>query len=101
MGAEGLKARYEKSLETARYCEQRLQEIGVNAWRNTNSITVVMPKTPNSVKNKWQLATEGDISHVICMPNVSKTQIDEFIEDLTKADLNEERRVRFRFLVHR
>lgn len=97
MGAEGLKARYEKSLETARYCEQRLQEIGVNAWRNTNSITVVMPKTPNSVKNKWQLATEGDISHVICMPNVSKTQIDEFIEDLTKADLNEEEEYAFDF----
>ena len=97
MGAEGLKARYEKSLETARYCEQRLQEIGVNAWRNTNSITVVMPKTPNSVKNKWQLATEGDISHVICMPNVSKTQIDEFIEDLTQADLNEEEEYAFDF----
>ncbi|SFT67638.1 L-histidine carboxy-lyase (histamine-forming) [Lishizhenia tianjinensis] len=97
MGVDGLKARYEKSLETARYCEQRLQEIGVNAWRNPNSITVVMPKTPNSVKNKWQLATEGDISHIICMPNVSKAQIDEFIEDLTMADQNEEEEYAFDF----
>lgn len=97
MGVEGLKARYKKSLETARYCEQRLQEIGVNAWRNSNSITVVMPKTPSSVKDKWQLATEGDISHVICMPNVSKEQIDEFIDDLTKADLNEEEEYAFDF----
>lgn len=97
MGVEGLKARYEKSLETARYCEQRLQEIGVNAWRNPNSITVVMPKTPTSVKNKWQLATEGDISHIICMPNVSKEQIDMFIEDLTMADQNEEEEYAFDF----
>ncbi|MDX1445236.1 histidine decarboxylase [Lishizhenia sp.] len=97
MGVDGLKARYEKSLETARYCEQRLQEIGVNAWRNPNSITVVMPKTPASVKNKWQLATEGDISHIICMPNVSKEQIDAFIEDLTMADQNEEEEYAFDF----
>lgn len=97
MGVEGLKARYEKSLETARYCEQRLQEIGVNAWRNPNSITVVMPKTPTSVKNKWQLATEGDISHIICMPNVNKEQIDMFIEDLTMADQNEEEEYAFDF----
>lgn len=82
LGVEGLQQRYEHSLAIAEYCEAELQKIGINAWRNPNAITVVLPKTPKSIKDKWQLATEGDISHVICMPNVTKAQIDEFVSDL-------------------
>nr|WP_299034686.1 histidine decarboxylase [uncultured Tenacibaculum sp.] len=82
LGIEGLQQRYEHSLAVAEYCEAELQKIGVNAWRNPNAITVVLPKTPQSIKDKWQLATEGAISHVICMPNVTKAQIDEFVSDL-------------------
>ncbi|MCL5246657.1 histidine decarboxylase [Cellulophaga sp. 20_2_10] len=90
LGIEGLRARYQKSLETAVYCENRLKEIGVNAWRNPNSITVVFPKTAIEVKQKWQLATEGEVAHVICMPNVTKAQIDEFIYDMSQASTIEE-----------
>lgn len=82
LGVEGLQQRYEHSLAIAEYCEAELQKIGINAWRNPNAITVVLPKTPKSIKDKWQLATEGAISHVICMPNVTKVQIDEFVSDL-------------------
>ncbi len=82
LGIEGLKNRYLKSLETAEYCEQKLNEIGVKAWRNPGAITVIFPKLPRSVKEKWQLATDGNISHIICMPNISKAQIDLFIEDV-------------------
>lgn len=82
MGVEGLKNRYLKSLETARYCEEKLKEIGIEAWRNPDAITVVFPKTSKKVKEKWQLATDGDISHIICMPNVSKENIDDFVADI-------------------
>jgi histidine decarboxylase len=82
LGANGLKKRYLHSLEIAEYCEQRLKEIGINAWRNPNAITVVFPKVSEKIKSKWQLATEGDISHIICMPNVTKEQIDNFIHDV-------------------
>ena len=83
MGIEGLRARYKRSLEVAEYCKQELRQIGITAWSNPGAITVVLPKMPESIKNKWQLATEGDITHIICMPNVSKHQIDEFIKDVT------------------
>lgn len=82
MGVEGLKARYEHSIEVAAYCRQELQNIGINAWSNPGSITVVFPKISDELKNKWQLATEEGITHVICMPNVTKHQIDLFIEDV-------------------
>ncbi|MBD0835060.1 histidine decarboxylase [Aestuariibaculum suncheonense] len=84
MGVEGLKARYEHSLEVAEYCKTRLLEIGIKAWSNKGAITVVFPKTSNAIKDKWQLATEDDVTHLICMPNVTKHQIDAFVEDLIK-----------------
>ncbi len=86
MGVEGLKQRYQHCLETAEYCEKELNKIGVKAWRNPNAITVVLPKTSLEVKEKWQLATEGDVSHIICMPNVDKTQIDAFISDIKHSE---------------
>lgn len=90
LGVEGLKNRYLKSLETAEYCEAQLKAIGINAWRNPNAITVVFPKTSKFVKDKWQLATEGNISHIICMPNVTKKQIDLFIDDIKNHPYTEE-----------
>ncbi|RBW54339.1 histidine decarboxylase [Tenacibaculum sp. E3R01] len=82
LGIDGLKARYNHSLEVAKYCNQELLKIGVNAWRNPGAITVVLPKMSNTIKEKWQLATEDDITHIICMPNVTKDQIDHFIKDV-------------------
>lgn len=82
MGIKGLEERYRYSLEIAEYCKNELIKIGINAWTNPGAITVVLPKVSDSIKKKWQLATE-DITHVICMPNVSKQQIDEFIKDIT------------------
>ncbi|WP_422090610.1 histidine decarboxylase [Tenacibaculum ovolyticum] len=82
LGIKGLQKRYQNSLEVAEYCENELKNIGIKAWRNPNAITVVLPKMPKSIKDKWQLATEGDIAHVICMPNVTKDQIDNFVNDV-------------------
>lgn len=87
MGFKGLKKRYLHSLEIATYCKEQLLEIGIEAWSNPGAITIVLPKVADSIKNKWQLATEDDITHIICMPNVSKTQIDELITDIKKAAL--------------
>jgi len=81
LGVEGFKQRYEHSLETAKYCKSKLQKIGINAWTNEGAITVVFPKVSNKIKEKWQLATD-DATHIICMPNVTKAQIDNFINDM-------------------
>ena len=79
LGLDGLKERYEYSLSVANYCKEEMEKIGIPAWSNQNAITVVIPKMPKSIQLKWQLATEGDITHIICMPNVTKAQIDELI----------------------
>jgi histidine decarboxylase len=82
LGVEGFAKRTAHSLQVAEYTEKRLNEIGVKAWRNPNAITVVFPSPSDDVRSKWQLATEKGNSHIICMPNVTTTQIDEFVSDV-------------------
>ncbi|MNL14009.1 Histidine decarboxylase [compost metagenome] len=67
----------------AAYAEMKLKEIGIPAWRNTNAITVNFPEPAIQIRQKWQLAAENSWSHIICMPNVTKSQIDELLAEIT------------------
>jgi len=89
-GIDGLRVRYKHSLETARYCEKRMNEIGIKAWTNPGAITVVTPVMPAQIISKWQLATNDEVSHIICMPNISKTEIDALIIDIENCKVETE-----------
>lgn len=82
MGVEGLKERYLDCLEVADYCFNKLLSLGVDAWKMEGAITIVLPKVSDTLKTKWQLATVENQTHIICMPNLAKTQIDVFVEEL-------------------
>lgn len=82
LGLEGFKKRVEHSLQIAEYAKTQLLEAGIRAWKNPNTFTVVFPTPSEAIKLKWQLASEDGYSHIICMPNVTKKQIDEFVEDM-------------------
>lgn len=82
LGMKGLKERAMHSLAIAAYAEEQLKNLGIEAWRNQNAITVVFPAPSKWICQKWQLASESGLSHIICMPNVVKDQIDELIGDL-------------------
>lgn len=84
LGIEGLKKRALASLELAEYTSAKLKEIGLAAWRNENAITVVFPKPSAEICTKWQLASEGNLAHIICMPGVRKSTIDECIAAIKK-----------------
>ncbi len=81
----GLKKRVMHSLKIAEYTEKRLIDAGIDAWRNKNAITVVFPQVHADVREKWQLATADGKTHLICMPNVRKDQIDEFLYDINNS----------------
>jgi histidine decarboxylase len=70
--------------ENAEYLLNELDEKcpDLNAWRNQNSITVVIKRPKNEMITKWQLATQDNISHVIVLPHVTKEKLDAFIQDL-------------------
>ncbi|HVI43457.1 MAG TPA: histidine decarboxylase [Chitinophaga sp.] len=85
LGLAGLKERAVHSLEMAAYTTSRLKEHDIPAWRNRDAITVVFPDPAPAIRRKWQLASEGGWSHIICMPNVHRQQIDQFISEMTTA----------------
>jgi histidine decarboxylase len=84
----GLRKRYNDCLELAIYAERRMNEIGVRAWRNPNAVTVVFDQPSDTLCQKYQLAVEEGIVHILCMPGIDKQQIDGLIDDL-KNDVRE------------
>jgi histidine decarboxylase len=85
LGLEGMRDRAKKSLATAAYAEEQFKQVGIEAWRNPQALTVVFPEPPVEVRDKWQLASANGFSHVICMPHVRREQIDELISDIRQA----------------
>lgn len=83
-GKEGLKKRAVDALEVAIYAEEKMKDLGIEAWRNQNALTVVFPTPTSKICHKWQIASDSGFSHIICMPGVTKEKIDEFISDLVK-----------------
>ena len=77
-GTSGFKEDVTQCIELAEYLVERVPL----AWRNQNSITVVLPKPCESIINKWHLASKGDLSHVVVMPHVTKEMLDDFIFDI-------------------
>lgn len=80
-GKKGLIERARKSQEIAEYTESRLKQIGVYAWRNNDALTVVFDKPSIALCEKYQLASEGKIAHIICVPGIEKEEIDVFINE--------------------
>lgn len=82
LGIDGLRKRAIHSMELADYLQKQLQAINWKSWKNESAFTVVIKRPPEEIIHKWQLATYGEWSHVICMPGVTKERLDIFIEDL-------------------
>lgn len=87
MGIEGLRQRAVQCLGLAEYAVDKFREIGIPAWRNPSAITVVFPAPGAPIRQKWQLATEGGRSHIICMPGLTRESIDEFMEELQREQM--------------
>ena len=85
-GISGFKKTITRCLETAAYAEKRLNDLGLNAWRNPHSITVVFDRPPDSILRKWSLAVFKNIAHIITMPHVSRKHVDRFIAELEKEE---------------
>jgi histidine decarboxylase len=77
-GFEGFKKDVLQCIEVAEYAVGKIP----GAWRNQNSITVVFPRPCDDIIQKWQLATDKGISHIVVMPHVTKEKIDAFVADL-------------------
>jgi histidine decarboxylase len=82
LGMKGMKKRLEKAMAMADYAQLQFRAAGLKARRNTAALTVVFSRPQQWICEKWQLASSGEISHLICMPHTSKEQIDSLLEDI-------------------
>ncbi|GIJ50140.1 histidine decarboxylase [Virgisporangium aliadipatigenens] len=83
LGPSGLRRLAEHIRETAAYTERQLAAIGWEAWRSQPmACTVVLKTPPDEVLARWPLATVDGLSHIVCTPGVTRSQIDAFVADL-------------------
>jgi histidine decarboxylase len=87
LGDDGARALVQQCLQLAAYAVKALQARGINAWRHDeNSITVVFPKPPEAVMQKWIIAPRKKIGHLITLPPMTEAIIDEFADDYAQAN---------------
>ena len=83
-GHAGFKKIVDDMLAVADYAVRRFNESDVKAWRNKNSVTVVIPKPSDAFLSKWQIASQKEISHIITMPHVNQALVDQLVEEYVK-----------------
>jgi len=81
-GLDGFKQMCAECLDNTQYAVNRLKAAGIEAWSNKNSITVVFPKPAEAIMQKWQLANDEEIAHIITVPSVSREMLREVTDDL-------------------
>lgn len=65
------------------HTQAMLQQAGVPVMLNELSSTVVFERPRDEAfVRKWQLACEGDIAHVVVMPNIGLDKLEAFVADL-------------------
>ena len=85
-GVEGFRRVVRRSLELADYAIEQFREAGIEAWRNPNSITVVFPRPPAEVMDRWQIAPYRKIAHIITLPHVDESAIDRLVDQIASAE---------------
>lgn len=85
VGIEGFRRIIPNCLAMADYAVERLSAAGLSPWRHPHANTVVFDRPSAEVTNRWQLACQGRISHVITMPHVTRTQIDSLVADIERS----------------
>ena len=86
-GIEGYRQIVADMLATAQYAVDHFNELGIPAWRNKNSVTVVFPKPAPEIVAKWQLASYEDIAHLIAMQHITKDTIHQIAQDCLNHSL--------------
>lgn len=90
VGFDNLVKQAEVFLENTQYLQDKLDEISYPAWHLPYSNTVFFKRPPEWICKKYSLANGyisefgGELSHIVVMQHVTKSIIDEFVDDLQK-----------------
>ena len=80
-GYEGMQRDVERCMRNAHVLKDMLSSAGVRVMLNELSNTVVFERpVEEAFVRKWQLACEGDIAHVVVMPNITVEKLEHFVQ---------------------
>ena len=85
VGIAGFKKIIPDCLTVADYAIAQLNQLDCHAWRHPYSNTVIFDRPSTPVTQRWQLACQGNISHLITMPHVTRSHIDRLVADISAA----------------
>ncbi|CAL5209461.1 unnamed protein product [Lathyrus oleraceus] len=81
-GLVGLENEVCKCITNAPYLHQKLRDAGIGTMLNEFSNTVVFERPLDSeFARRWNLAHEGNISHVVVMQHVTIQMLDSFVDE--------------------
>ncbi|GIH03405.1 hypothetical protein Rhe02_14720 [Rhizocola hellebori] len=78
LGIEAHRKRVRACRAMAAYAASQLRGVGVDAMRHPHAFTVYFPPLPPTMAAEWVQPTDDQHGHLICMPQVTTTQIDAF-----------------------
>jgi len=82
-GYEGFRKDVEVCMRNAHFLREMISRAGIWVMLNELSNTVVFERPASEAfVRKWQLACEGNIAHVVVMPNVSIQKLQDFVEEM-------------------
>lgn len=85
-GYDGIRRDVEKCMRNAHVLKSMFESAGIRTMLNELSNTVVFERPrEESFVRKWQLACEGDIAHVVVMPNIDIEKLEEFVGDYVQS----------------
>ncbi|XP_004496485.1 serine decarboxylase 1-like [Cicer arietinum] len=81
-GLIGLKNEVHECIINARYLLDQLRDAGIGAMLNEFSNIVVFEKPlDDNFTRRWNLATKGNIAHVVVLMHVTKEMLDTFVRE--------------------
>jgi histidine decarboxylase len=83
-GHEGYRRDARVCAERAQGLTARLKAMGVPAYCNPHSLTVVFPQPSDLIVKTYQLACYKGEAHVVVMPNVTTALLERFVADYVK-----------------
>jgi histidine decarboxylase len=81
LGTEAHRSRVRACRDTAAYACERLRRIGVDANRHPHAFTVFFPPPPAELTQRWVVPADDRCAHLICMPQVTRSDVDRFVAD--------------------
>lgn len=85
MNGRQFEKRVKSCFAMAQYVVDQFNAKGIPAWRNSYSLTIILPRPSEKLNKKWQFPVEGNMSCMLILPHLTRKMVDQFIREFLLA----------------